>query len=89
MIYYLPWILLMAVSVVASLSLLIWGFRSGQFSEQERARYLPLRDASTHEPVSRPHRLTKEVYVLLALIGSAGLIFVATLATAVMKRYGG
>ena len=86
MIYYIPWILLMIISVTASLALLVWASKSGQFSEQERARYLPLRDAPATEPTGRGHRPAREVYVLLGLIGSAGVILAITLVTVVMKR---
>ncbi len=33
----LPWFSLMAAGLVASVALLVWGYRSGQFADQERA----------------------------------------------------
>jgi cbb3-type cytochrome oxidase maturation protein len=42
--YYLPWLLLVMVSLSAALGGFLWALRNGQFSDQQRARYLPLRD---------------------------------------------
>ena len=86
MYYYLPWLSLMIASLAASLALLVWGFKSGQFSEQERARYLPLRDSDGPLSGKQSPRITKEVYVLIGLIGSASAILVATLVSALMRR---
>jgi hypothetical protein len=41
--YYLFWVLLMCASLWASLGGFLWAHRHGQFRQQERARYLPLR----------------------------------------------
>ncbi len=42
--YYLGWILLILLGVGLGIWAFIWALRSGQFAEQERARFLPLRD---------------------------------------------
>ena len=42
--YFSGWMVLVAVSLWISLMAFLWGLQSGQFSDQERARYLPLRD---------------------------------------------
>ena len=86
MYYYLPWISLMVASLAAGLVLLVWGLRSGQFSEQERARYLPLRDADAPLSATQPRRITKELYVLLGLVGLTFVILLVTLVNALMKR---
>jgi nitrogen fixation-related uncharacterized protein len=44
-----------------------WGLQSGQFSDQERARFLPLRDAGLPPAVKDPSRLPVEVYVMMAV----------------------
>ena len=41
--YYLPWIMLVVISLWVSLAAFFWAFRHGQLADQERARYLPLR----------------------------------------------
>lgn len=42
--YYLGWILLIVLGVGLGIWAFMWAMRSGQFSEQDRARFLPLRD---------------------------------------------
>ena len=42
--YYPFWVLLIALSLLASLGGFLWAFRHRQFTDQERARYLPLRN---------------------------------------------
>lgn len=42
--YYLGWILLILLGVGLGIWAFLWALRSGQFAEQQRARFLPLRD---------------------------------------------
>src|SRR5512143_1166284 len=74
--YYLPWVLLIVVSLWVSLAAFFWALRHGQFSEQERARYLPLRGEIGPAGLARPSRLTREAYALLAVfcMGVLGLL---------------
>ena len=44
MYYYLPWLILIVISVATALGAFLWALGSEQFSDQERARFLPLRD---------------------------------------------
>ncbi len=44
--YYLGWMALVAFSLWVSVLAFFWAMRDGQFSDQQRARYLPL----SHEP---------------------------------------
>jgi nitrogen fixation-related uncharacterized protein len=85
----LPWFALMAAGLVASVVLLIWGFRSGQFAEQERARYLPLRDREDDAAGGDSSRVAPEVYALVGLMAASGLALALTLGFAVFKQYGG
>ncbi len=49
--YYLPWLLLLVISLSAAMGGFFWGLRNGQFSDQQRARFLPLRDiAQVQDP---------------------------------------
>jgi cbb3-type cytochrome oxidase maturation protein len=65
---YLPlWIILVAFSLYFTLMAFFWGLQSGQFSDQERARFLPLRDAGLPPTVINPAKLTVEVYVMMAI----------------------
>ncbi len=82
--YYLPWILLLAAGLGLSFAGFFWALRNGQFSDQDRARYLPLRGEADRCFEVAPLRL-RGVYGLLALflIGGATLIgaFVSILFT--------
>ncbi len=51
MIIYSVWLFLVVISVSVSLAAFIWGLRTGQFSNQERARYLPLGKDLLSQPV--------------------------------------
>ncbi len=68
--YYLPWVLLVIVSVWAALAGFFWGLSNGQFSDQQRARYLPLRDLSGAPEANRA-RPNWEMAVLFSLLGIA------------------
>jgi cbb3-type cytochrome oxidase maturation protein len=80
--YFSAWVILIVFSLWASLVAFLWGLQSGQFSDQDRARYLPLRDLLPQPMVKDPARLTVEIYVLMfigiLMIGSlAGSLFLA------------
>lgn len=80
--YFSAWVILIAFSLWASLVAFLWGLRSGQFSEQDRARYLPLRDILPQPMIKNPARLTLEVYVLmfiglLMFVGLVGTFYLA------------
>jgi cbb3-type cytochrome oxidase maturation protein len=66
-VYYPYFIVYIAIGLVLSLVVFYWAFRTGQFSEQQRARFLPLRDNEDQPPVktTRIHRL--EIYGLFLL----------------------
>ncbi|MGA3086107.1 MAG: cbb3-type cytochrome oxidase assembly protein CcoS [Thermodesulfobacteriota bacterium] len=78
---YLPiWMMLVVFSLWFSLMAFFWGLQSGQFSDQERARFLPLRDDQLQPTVEDPARLAVEVYVLISiglvvLLGLAASLF--------------
>jgi len=67
--FYLGWIVLTATGILVSIIVFIWAFRSGQFSDQGRARYLPLRNEFPSPAVENPSQLSLEVYVLIFIIG--------------------
>jgi cbb3-type cytochrome oxidase maturation protein len=71
MIYMLGWILLVALSLWVSVAAFIWAYQSGQFSDQTRARYLPLKDGlplnGTEDTLSR--RIEKYALMAVAAIG--------------------
>ena len=80
--YFSGWMVLVAFSLWISLLAFLWGIQSGQFSDQERARYLPLRDTLPPPLVKNPAKRPMEVYALLSigmivLLGLAGSIFLS------------
>ena len=88
MIYYIPWVLLIVASLVASLAGFIWALRNGQFSEQQRARYLALRDEPIPAAGKDPSRISREVYFLLFILGAGGVMMLAAV-WRVLVTFGG
>ena len=87
--YYLPWILLIVASLWVSLAAFFWALKHGQLSDQERARYLPLRGEIGLAPLTRPSRLTREVYALLIVLCMGLLGLLVTLITVLVRPGGG
>jgi cbb3-type cytochrome oxidase maturation protein len=79
MMYYLPWILLIVATLWVSLAAFFWGLKSGQFSDQTRARYLPLRDEMLGSGMKSPSKPRPEVYLLLGILSLGCLILAFTL----------
>ena len=75
--FFSVWIVLIAVSLWVSLIAFVWALQSGQFADQNRARYLPLVDEAEKPVVEDPAKLTVEVYVLLGL-ATVGLLGIFT-----------
>jgi cbb3-type cytochrome oxidase maturation protein len=75
--YFPIWMILVVFSLGISIMAFLWGLQSGQFSYQERARFLPLYEAPPQPLISDPAKLTVEVYVLLGIgvMVLVGIIF--------------
>jgi cbb3-type cytochrome oxidase maturation protein len=88
MIYYAGWLFLVVISLSVSLAAFIWALRAGQFSDQERARYLPLGKDLLSEPIPDASRAKRRANTAaLCLIGAAGVIaFAAALALGLYHR---
>lgn len=73
---YAYWVSLVIISLWISLVAFFWALRDGQFSEQGRARYLPLSDPLPLPPVKRPSKLPLEAYALLSIfiLGILGIV---------------
>lgn len=66
--FYYEWLSLVVISLWISFVAFIWGLYSGQFRDQERARYLPLVGEISDAPrVSAPAKIPATVYVLAAI----------------------
>ncbi|MGA2400643.1 MAG: cbb3-type cytochrome oxidase assembly protein CcoS [Syntrophobacteraceae bacterium] len=88
MIYYAGWLFLVVISLGASLAAFIWALRAGQFSDQERARYLPLGKDLLAQPIIAVSRAKSRAHTLaLCLIAATGFIaFAAALTLGLYHR---
>ena len=77
--YYLPWVLLIVLSLWVSLAGFFWALRHGQFSEQERARYLPLRDELGAAPARSNAASWRNMVAPVAVLGIGGLVMAAVI----------
>ena len=87
--YNYSWLALVVVSLWISLIGFVWGLTSGQFSEQARARYFPLRDQTSPTPSGNPARLPVEVYVLFGILACGLLIMLAPVLLTLWNSFGG
>jgi cbb3-type cytochrome oxidase maturation protein len=78
--YYIAWIILIVISLWITIVGFLWAFRTGQFSDQRRARYLPLVGEFPLPNMKNPSKLSIEVYALLIIFG----IGVITMVSAVI-----
>lgn len=81
--YFPVWMILVAVSLGLSLAAFFWALQSGQFADQERARFLPLADRLPRPPVPNPSKWPVEVYVLMGI----GLMVLAGLALSLFLNF--
>ncbi len=75
--YFPYFIAYIAIGLSISLLVFFWAVKSGQFQDQQRARFLPLRDEPANPPVKASRIRRWEVYGLFAL-ALAGLSMSAT-----------
>lgn len=78
--YVYGWLFLVIISLWTGLAAFVWGLKSGQFKEQSRVRYFPLRDQTSPTPLCDPAKLPAEVYVLSAIVICGLLIMLTPLA---------
>ena len=74
MMYSSGWLTLVFISLAASLVAFIWGLVNGQFTDQARARYLPLCDELPPES-GISAKASPAIYVLLGIIVICLLVF--------------
>ena len=69
--YFPYFIAYIGIGLTISLLVFFWAVRNGQFKDQQRARFLPLRDEPDNEPaeVSRFSRWETYGLFILALAG--------------------
>jgi len=80
--YYPYFIAYILIGLTLSLSVFFWALKTGQFKDQQRARFLPLRDNAASPPVRASRASRLEVYSLCTLTvaglgASAAVLFYA------------
>lgn len=70
--YFPYFIAYITIGLTISLLLFLWAVKNGQFKDQQRARFLPLRDAPAQVPVPTSRFGRWEVYGLF-ILAVAGL----------------
>lgn len=76
--YYVFWMLLIVASLWASLGGFFWAYRHGQFKDQERARFLPLRGEAGPVLEDKGGSARSEAAVVIGIltIGVSGILLV-------------
>ena len=74
MMYYLPWLLLTMVSIGVAFAWFFWGVKNGQFLDQDRARYLPLRDFEPSRAADPGRSIFPKMIVLALLAITAAMM---------------
>jgi hypothetical protein len=87
--YYVSWTLLVLVSLWISVAGFFWALHHGQFNEQGRARYLPLRGEQGPALPDMGKKGIREVCVMLGILFLGAAALVATAATVVFTVIGG
>ena len=75
MIYYSGWLFLVVMSLIVSLAAFIWGLRAGQFSDQERARYLPLGKDLLSQPITAVSRAKRRAHTCRPVLYSSDRLY--------------
>jgi cbb3-type cytochrome oxidase maturation protein len=72
-------IVYLLIGAAFAVGLISWALRSRQFDDQERARFLPLRDLSDAELANPPPRRLTWSVGLVFVVAAVGLLAVAQL----------
>jgi cbb3-type cytochrome oxidase maturation protein len=87
--YYLFWAILIVASLWVSLGGFLWAHRHGQFKDQDRARFIALRDEAGPPATLKAGGARHEAFVMIAILtmGISAILFV--LAIVLTKGAGG
>ena len=83
--YYPYFLTYMLAGFVVSLVVLIWALNSGQFKDQERARFIPLSVETPAQPMKTTRMSRIEMLPLFAFACIGLMITVAVLAFAIIR----
>ena len=87
--YYLLWAALIAASLSVSLGGFLWAHRHGQFKDQDRARFLPLRGEAAPVRPARGPGARRETMVMFGIIATGISAILTVLVIATLKIRGG
>ncbi len=90
MIYYAGWLYLVGISLIVSILAFIWGARTGQFSDQDRARFFALGPDLLSQPVKIASRRKQRLHngALLGIIMLCLSILATALVLGILRRAG-
>jgi cbb3-type cytochrome oxidase maturation protein len=83
--YYPYFIAYMAAGFVISIVVFLWALNSGQFNDQQRARFIPLENDLKTEPVKASRFARLEAVVLFSLVCLCLLCSVAVILFALTR----
>lgn len=86
--YVAGWLSLVIISLWVSLAAFVWAYRSGQFSDQERARYLPLEENLPAPPACDRAKPPVQMYSLLAILALGLIVLSAALFISILRLRG-
>ena len=87
--YYLLWAMLIVASLWVSLGGFLWAHRHGQFKDQERARFIPLRDEVEPPALTKGKGASHEVFVTIGILAIGISAILVVLVTVFLRAAGG
>ena len=87
--YYLLWAMLIAISLLASVGTFLFAHRNGQFKDQDRARFLPLRGEEGPAPPEKGPWLRPHVLVMPAILLVGVSAIIIALIMTILRTPGG
>ena len=85
--YYPYYIAYMTAGFVISLVVFIWALNSGQFKDQQRARFIPLQSELNTEPEKASRFARIETIALFSLVCICLMCSVAVITFALMRSF--
>ena len=83
--YFPYYIAYMAAGFVISILVFIWALNSGQFKDQQRARFIPLENDLNTEPIKASRFARIQTIALFALVGICLSCSIAVITFALIK----
>jgi nitrogen fixation-related uncharacterized protein len=87
--YYLFWAILIVASLWVSLGGFFWAYRHGQFKDQDRARFLPLRGEAEPLLPAKVRGGGHEAFVMMGILAVGISAILVVLIMAIVRTAGG